>query len=116
MEDLSNIWNDEDELNEEQLLNYIKGNSTDEDQHTVEAKMNNSSLLNDGVEGLQQFSSTEKMNGYVEQINMHLRHQLKNKKDKKRLYKPEISWQVIAVVIIIVLCLIGYTIIEMMRK
>ncbi len=117
MEDLNNIWNDEDELNEEQLLNYIKGNSTDEEQHVVEKQMNDSSLVNDAVEGLQQFSSTGKMNSYVQQINMQLKQQLHSKKkNKNRFYPTNTSWQIIAVVIIIVLCLVGYAIIEMIRK
>ena len=116
MEDLSNMWNDEDELNEDQLLNYIKGNSTDDEQHAVEKQMNDSSLINDAVEGLQQFSSTGKVSSYVEQINLQLRNQVKNKKSKNKFYKPDISWQVIAVVIVVVLCLLGFTIIEMLHK
>ncbi len=116
MEDLNNIWNDEDELNEEQLLSYINGKSTEEEQHEVKKQMNDSSLINDAVEGLQQFSSTKKMSSYVEQINTQLKHQLKKKKSKNKFYKPDISWQVIAVVIVVVLCLIGFTIIEMMHK
>lgn len=116
MEDLSNIWNDKDELNEEQLLNYIKGNSTNEEQHAVEKQMNDSSIINDGIEGLQQFSSTGKVNNYVQQINTQLKHQLKKKKSKNKFYKPDISWQVIAVVIIVALCLVGFAIIEMIHK
>jgi len=33
MEDLTNIWNADDELNEEQLMNYVKGKSAGEEEH-----------------------------------------------------------------------------------
>ena len=59
---LNNIWNADDELNEEQLLNYINGKLTEEEANAFEKKMAGSSFINDGVEGLQQFSSPEKIN------------------------------------------------------
>ena len=49
MEDLNNIWNADDELSEEQLMNYVKGKLTGEEAHAIEKKMANSSLINDGV-------------------------------------------------------------------
>src|SRR5579885_3026357 len=116
MEDLINIWNAEDELNEEQLMNYINNTSSNEEQYTIEAAMNNSSFINDAVEGLQQFSSTTKMNTYVRQINEHLHHRLNEKERKRKLSTPNLSWQIIAVIIIIVLCIIGYVVIEMQKK
>lgn len=115
MEELNNIWNADDELNEEQLLNYIKNKSTEKEAYKVERKMADSSFENDGVEGLQQFSSTEKINAYVQQINEDLHYRLTGKKLKRKLGIKNLSWEIIAVVIVILLCLLGYAII-MMRK
>jgi len=39
MEDLTNIWNDEDAINEEELLKYLQGNSSAEEQYHVERKI-----------------------------------------------------------------------------
>ena len=72
MEDLNNIWNEDDELNEDQLMDYLKGKSSEKDMHSVEKGMAGSSFVNDGVEGLQEFSSAEKINSYVQQINENL--------------------------------------------
>lgn len=116
MEDLNNMWNAEDELNEDQLMDYVKGKSSDEAQHIVEKKMNDSSFINDAVEGLQQFSSTEKMNSYVQQINTQLRHRLNEKKRKRKNGITNLSWEIIAVIMIVILCLIGYVIVEMIKK
>jgi len=115
MEELNNIWNADDELNEEQLLNYIQNKSTDDQAYKVERKMADSSFENDGIEGLQQFSSTEKINAYVQQINEDLHHRLTDKKLKRKLGFKNLSWEIIAVVVVILLCLLGYAII-MMRK
>lgn len=116
MEDLTNIWNTDDELNEEQLMNYANNKLTDEESHKVESKMNNSAFENDAVEGLKNFSSTEKMNNYVQQINANLHTRLSEKKHKNKKGITNLSWQIIAVIMIIILCVLGYVIIEMMKK
>jgi hypothetical protein len=116
MEDLNNIWNADDELNDDQLMDYVKGKSTGDDAHAVERKMADSSFVDDGVEGLKQFSSAEKINAYTQQINSDLHEKLKKKKIKKRRTEINLSWQIIAVIAIIVLCILGYIIIGMMRK
>lgn len=117
MEDLNNIWNADDELNEDELLNYVKGKLAEEDAHNVERKMAGSSFVSDGVEGLQQFSSSEKINAYTQQINADLHHRLADKKIKtRRGIVNNLSWEIIAVIAIILLCILGYVIIDMMRK
>ena len=116
MEDLTNIWNADDELNEEELLNYISGKSDAEDAHTVEKTMAGSSFVNDGVEGLQKFSSAQKINAYVQQINDDLQHKLSDKKSRKKRNINMQSWEIIALVVTVLLCLLGFAIVEMMRK
>lgn len=116
MEDLNNIWSAEDELNEQQLIDYIKNKSTEKDAYNVERKMAGSSFVNDGVEGLQQFSSAEKINAYVQQLNQDLHQKLANKKTKKKKGALNLSWEIIAVIIVILLCLLGYAVIQMLRK
>jgi len=116
MEDLTNIWNADDELNEEELLNYVSGKSDAENVHAVEKTMAGSSFVNDGIEGLQQFSSAKKINVYVQQINEDLQHKLSDKKLRKKRSINLQSWEIIALIIIVLLCLLGYVIVEMMRK
>ena len=115
MEDLNNIWNAEDELNEDQLLEYVNKKATDEAAYNLERKMADSAFVEDGVEGLQQFSSAEKINAYVQQINQDLHHKLTDKKAKKKRGIQSLSWEIIAVLVVIILCLLGYAIITMMH-
>ena len=35
MEDLINIWNADDELNEDELMNYIKKKSSEGEEHDI---------------------------------------------------------------------------------
>lgn len=116
MDELTNIWNADDELNEEQLMNYVKGKSAGEEEHAVEKKMAESSFVNDAVEGLQQFSSAEKVNTCVQQINEQLHQRLANVKAKNKRGIKNLSWEIIAVIIVILLCIIGYVIVEMVNK
>lgn len=116
MEDLTNIWSADDELNEEQLLDYVTGKSGNEDAYVVEQKMADSSFVNDGIEGLQQFSSASKINTYVQQINEDLHHRLFEKKQRRKKAIENFSWEIIAITVVIVLCILGYVIIEMMHK
>lgn len=116
MEDLLNIWNADDELNEDELMNYIKNKSSEGEKHTVEKQMASSSFINDAVEGLQNFSSTDKVNNYVQQINEDLHKHLHTKKYRRKKAISNLSWEIIAVIVVILLCLLGYVIIEMTRK
>ena len=106
----------DDELNEEELLNYVSGKSDEKEMHAVEKTMAGSSFVNDGVEGLQKFSSAKKINAYVQQINEDLQHKLSDKKSRKKRRINIQSWEIIALVIIVLLCLLGYVIVEMMRR
>ena len=116
MEDLNNIWNIDDELNEEQLMNYVKGNLTEQEANAIERKMTDSSFINDGVEGLQQFSSAEKINAYTQQLNEKLHERLINKKRKNKTGFKGLSWEVIAIIVIILLCILGFGIVELLWK
>ena len=117
MEDLSNIWTIDDELNEEQLLNYLQGNAPGDEAHSIEKQMADDAFVNDAIEGLQSFKSTRSLNEYVGNLNKKLQKKLDAKKQKKE--KREIKhmgWVILAVIIILVLCVLGYVVIHMFRE
>ena len=78
--------------------------------------MADSSFVNDAVEGLQHFSSPEIVNSYTQQINEQLQQRLNEKKFRRKKTIGNLSWEIIAVIVIILLCLIGYVIVEMADK
>lgn len=117
MEDLSNILHEDDELNEEQLKKYLSGDISNEELHAIEKQMADSDFINDAVEGLQAFSSDRNLDDTVNQLNKHLQKQLdqqKSKKDKRAI--KNLSWIIIAVIIILVLCVLAFTIIKLQQE
>ena len=115
MDDFTNILNTDDEINEDELMNYLNKNSSDEAQHNVEEKINNSSFINDAVDGLEQFSSTQKVNNYVQQLNNELHKKLNKKARIKRKGIGNLSWEIIGIALILLLCILAFVIIEMMK-
>ncbi len=116
MDELNNILNKGEELSEEQLMNYVKGKLTEKDAHAVEREMADSSFLNDGIEGLQQFSSSEKINSYARQVNENLHQRLAEKKRKNKKGSKGLSWEIVTAIAVLLLCLLCYAIIELARK
>lgn len=116
MDELNNIWNVDDELNEQQLMNYINGKLTDEEANAFEKKMAASAFINDGVEGLQQFSSLEKIDIFTRQLNDNLRKKTALRKQKiKRSFKG-LSWELMAIIAVIILALLGYVVIQLLNR
>ena len=117
MADLTNILQNDDELNEEQLKKYLSGEASAEELHAVEKNMADDPFANDAVEGLQSFSSEAKLNDYVEQLNKKLHQQLevpKKRKEKRRI--KDLPWVIVAVIIILLLCIVAVWVIRIQRK
>jgi len=111
------ILNSEEELSDEQLMNYLKGYLSREDAHDIEEKMIEDSFVNDAIEGLQQFSSNKKLDDYVRQLNQHLQQQTaaqKHRKTKRRL--KDLPWIIQALIIILLLCMLAYIVIMFVRE
>ncbi|HVX50240.1 MAG TPA: hypothetical protein VHB48_08775 [Chitinophagaceae bacterium] len=117
MEDLTNILSSEDEFTEDLLLEYLMGNTSGEDAHKVEKQMADSDFVNDAVEGLQAIKSPRKLSDYVTQLNNKLQQQLELKKQKKEKREiKHLGWIILAVILILALCILGYVIIHMARE
>jgi len=114
MEDLTNILKDDDNISEEELQKYLSGNISEEEKHAIEKKMADSDFVNDAVEGLQGFTSKQKLNEYVNDLNKDLHQYIAGKKEIKEKRKiKDLSWIIIAVIIILLLCILAYIVIRM---
>lgn len=112
-----NILNSEEELSDEQLMNYLKGYLSREEAHDIEEEMIDDCFLNDAIEGLQQFSSNKKLDDYVRQLNHHLHQQItapKQRNYKRRL--KDIPWIIQALVIVLLLCMLAYVVIMFVKE
>jgi hypothetical protein len=52
----------------------------------------------------------------VQQINEELHHKLSGKKQRKKRSFNDLSWEIIAIIIVVLLCILGYVLVEMMKK
>ncbi len=117
MEDLSNIWTVEDELNEDKLMDYLQGNASANDAHLIEKQMADDAFVNDAIEGLQAIKSPKKLDEYVSQLNKKLQQQLEVKKQRREKREiKHLGWIIFAVILILVLCVLGYVIIHMAHE
>jgi len=111
--DLKDILNDDDDLRDEELLKYMQGDLSRDDQHKVERQMADSDFVNDAMEGLQNIRNKRSIEQYVEELNRNLQKQVAVKKQRKEKRKlKDQPWIIIAVVVVITLCIIGYAVIR----
>ena len=116
--DLLNILaNSNKDIDNQQLMDYLSGKLSGEERHELERSMADNEFLNDAVEGLQQMSNKKDMQAYVDQLNAAM-HKTLEKKKKRRLKRRlrEDPWGLLAVVLIIALCIIGYFVIRRLQQ
>jgi hypothetical protein len=118
MANLRDILSDENhQLNEEELMNYIHDNLSEEDKHAVEKKISASGFVIDAVEGLKAFENKQQLNDYVKQLNKNLEKQLTTKKlhNEKRKIK-ELPIMLVSALIILILCVVCYIAIHLYHR
>lgn len=117
MSDLKNILNYGPELNEDALKRYLEGTASAEERFEIENQMADEAFMNDAIEGLQNFKDPQLMQQYVNQINKEI--QVQTSKKKRRHIKRHIedqNWTLISIILIIVLCILGYFVIHLSTK
>ena len=117
MSKLSNILHNGSQLDEAALKRYLEGNATAEERFAIENQMSDEAFLNDAVEGLQAFKDKDLMLDYVAQLNKDLQKQTDKKKARKlKRALQDQDWTIIAIVVILLLCSLGYAIIHLLLK
>ncbi|MDQ6901947.1 MAG: hypothetical protein M3139_02910 [Bacteroidota bacterium] len=113
-DDLLNILqNDDEEIDNQKLMDYVNGKLSDDEKHELEKKMIDSEMLNDSVEGLEKFKNKKDVAGFVEQLNFNLKKQLQKKKAKKEKRKiKDLPWLYFAIILILIIILIGFLVVK----
>jgi anti-sigma factor RsiW len=112
--DLLNILsNSNKDIDNQQLMDYLSGNLSGESLHEVEKSMADNAFLNDAVEGLQRIDGKKNVQAYVDELNAALQKSVAKKKQRrmKRRLK-EAPWAYVAILLVIVLCIVGYLVIQ----
>ncbi|HLZ87954.1 MAG TPA: hypothetical protein VKQ52_11955 [Puia sp.] len=107
------LSNSNKDIDNQQLMDYLSGKLSGEALHEMERSMADSEFLNDAVEGLQRVGDKKNMQAYVDELNASMQKTLEKKKNrrlKRRL--REDPWALIAIVLVISLCILGYIVIR----
>ena len=116
--DLLNILsNSNKDIDNQQLMDYLSGKLSGEAAHEVERSMADNEFLNDAVEGLQQLKGKKNMQAYVDELNAAMHKSLEKKKERRlrRRLKDE-PWTLLAIVLVITLCVLGYVVIKILLR
>ena len=115
MSDLLNILsNSNKDIDNQKLMDYLSGKLSAQEKHELEKQMAENELVNDAVEGLQQFRDQKKLGTYVEQLQKQLKQHLKQKKTRReKLFGLKYDqWIYLSLIVILALILIGYVVIR----
>lgn len=110
---LNILSNSNKDIDNQKLMDYLSGKLSAEEKHELEKQMIDSEMMNDAVEGLQNFDNKKALSAYVEQLNADLQKNLSKKKSRKQKRKlKEQPWLLMAIVIILVLIIICFIVIK----
>ena len=114
MPNLSDILsNSNKDIDNQKLMDYLSGKLSAEEQHEIEKQMMESDLMNDAIEGLQDFENKDNIAQFAEQLNRDLKKQLQKKnvrKEKRKL--GDLNWVYFSIIILIVLAIIAFVVIS----
>jgi phage terminase small subunit len=107
------LSNSNKDIDNQKLMDYLSDKLSGEDKHEVEKLMADSDLVNDAVEGLQQFENKKSLSAFVDQLNADLQKQLRKKAHRKQKHKlRDQPWLYLSIVIILLLVVIGFIVIK----
>ena len=114
MDDLLNILSySNKDIDNQKLMDYLSGQLSGEEKHELEKQMSDSDLLNDAMEGLENFKNRKDIGLLVAQLNANLHSQIEKKKlhKRKRVLKEQ-PWIYLTIVLILSLIIICFIVIK----
>ena len=107
------LANSNKDIDNQKLMDYLSDKLSGKEKHEIEKLMADSDLVNDAVEGLQQFENKKNLSVFVDQLNDDLHKQLKKKAQRKQKRKlRDQPWLYLAIVIVLLLVVIGFIVIK----
>jgi anti-sigma factor RsiW len=101
-------------LPEEQLMAYLEGRLSPEEEHGVEEWLSNEGMESDALEGLQAMTP-EETRQITSRLNYSLNQSLKEKKRPRRPLMDQ-RWAWLSVAIVLLLAIMGFAVIYLMNR
>lgn len=98
-------------LTDEQLLAYLEGRMTPQEQRAIEEWFSEEGPESDAIEGLQQIHTAERRQA-VDELNHLLHKQLLRATPRRRKVFSQDHWAWVAIIVILLLIIVGYIVIR----
>lgn len=109
-DELLNILNHSNkDIDNQKIMDYLSNKLSAEEKHLLEEEMLDSELMNDAVEGLNEFKNKNNAALFAEELNRQLKKQLKKKnqrREKRRL--KDMSWLYFLIAMILLIIIVSY--------
>ena len=116
--DLLNILsNSNKDIDNQKLMDYINGKLSELEKNEVEQQMVDNNFVNDAIEGLKDIRDKKDIQSYIDQLNNSLQKQVERKKERREKRRlKEYPWIYFAIILILLLCVVGYLVIKQYIK
>lgn len=119
MKGSNNIRNltNSDVIDENQLLAYLEGNLSSEEQFRIESILDADPFLNDAIDGLAEIKDKETIKQITAQINLQLKRNIKSRKEKRRSRRKlteHSGW--LYTLIVLLLAVLAWAVIHVLLK
>lgn len=106
------LANSNKDIDNQKLMDYLSNKLSAGEMHEVEKALVDSEMMNDAVEGLQNFKNRNEIAAFAEQLNAKLQKQLEKRKmiKEKRRFK-DMPWLYFSIILIILIILISFVVI-----
>jgi len=116
MSDLKNILSNSNSIDEQLFQKYLAGTASAEERFLVENQMAEDAMVNDAIEGLQNFKDPQLAQTYVTQLNSQLKKQIdKRKKRQSKRQIKEQSSTIIAIIVVLTISILTYFTIHLLH-
>lgn len=116
-ENLSQILaNSNKEIGNEKLMDYLNGRLSGPEQNEVEQWLSEQDDFGrEALEGLKDFSSSQKLQAYTDTLNRELGHYLQQKKNRRQSSSfRDHYWTYLALILILLLTIAAYAVIRLL--
>lgn len=117
MTNYDDFFSDDELLSNEELLRYVDEKTSAEDKQAIEQQLSANSFEMDALQGLQKVKNTDTIQKQVDHLNEKLKFELLNKKQHKKKRKiKDMQWIILAVILLLFICMISYTVVRLQHK
>ncbi len=117
MADWKEILSDNDEqLTEAQLLQYLANDVAEAEKDLIERKISNSAFETDALQGLLQVKDKAQLQQDLKHLHQKLQQLTAKRQRKEKRTIKIFEWIVLAIILLLFVCVIGYIIINLQNK